>query len=91
MGKVLCEKEIMVDGVPETRLITFTTPAGNQGSYVKVLVPLGHPFWWFATIPAGQVVGCDFTDAPAATADAGTNNALIAAITAQPTDVLTYA
>lgn len=91
MAKVLYEKNIIVDGQPETRLFNVTTPAGNQGAYVKALVPVGQKFWWFASIPSGQVVACDFTDAPAATADASANNALIAAITALPADVLTYA
>lgn len=91
MAKVLYEKQIIVDGNPETRLFNVTTPAGNQGSYVKALVAVGNKFWWFASIPAGQVIGCDFTNAPTATADASANNALIAAITAQPGDVLTYA
>lgn len=87
MAKVIFEKEI--NG--ETRLISATTPAGNQGLYVKVLVGAGNKFWWWPSIPAGQLVGCDFTDAPTCTADPTTNNALIAGITAAPEDVLTWA
>jgi len=85
MAKVFYEKE--VNGT--TMLFNVTTPAGDQGSYVRTLCN-GLPFWWFATIPTGHVVACDFTGAPVATSDIATNDALIAAITVQPADVLTY-
>lgn len=90
MAKVLYEKEVLIDGVPTIKLFNVTTPAGNQGQYVAALCA-GKPFWWFASIPSGQIIGCDFTDAPIATSNATTNNGLIAAITVLPTDVLTYA
>lgn len=90
MAKVFFEKEILIDGVPTMKLFNVTTPIGNQGNYVRSLCA-GLPFWWFASIPAGQVIGCDFTNAPTAAADAATNNTLIAAITALPADVLSYA
>jgi hypothetical protein len=87
MAKVIYEK--VING--ETRLINATTPAGNQGSFVKTLVGAGNKFWWWPTIPAGVLVACDFTDAPTCTADPVTNNALIAAITVDAADVLTFA
>lgn len=90
MAKVFYEKEVLIDGVPTMKLFNVTTPAGNQGAYVKALCN-GLPFWWFATIPSGSVIGCDFTGAPVATGDATTNNSLISAITVTPGDVLSYA
>lgn len=90
MAKVLYEKEVLIDGVPTIKLFNVTTPAGNQGLYVASLCA-GKPFWWFASIPSGQVIGCDFTGAPTATSNATTNNSLISAITELPGDVLTYA
>lgn len=87
MAKVIFEK--VING--ETRLINATTPAGNQGSYVKVLVGVGNKFWWWPTIPAGTLVGCDFTNAPVCDDNPVVNNALISAITTDPSAVLTYA
>ncbi len=89
MAKVFYEKEVLIDGVPTLKLFNVTTPAGNQGQYVSALCN-GLPFWWFASIPAGKVIGCDFTDAPVATASASTNNSLISSITVLPADVLSY-
>lgn len=89
MAKVFFEKEILIGGVPTMKLFNVTTPAGNQGQYVASLCN-GLPFWWFASIPIGKVIGCDFTDAPIATSSSITNNGLIDAITATPNDVLTY-
>lgn len=90
MAKVLYVKNVLVDGVPTDKLFNVTTPAGNQGSYVAALCN-GLPFWWFASIPPGTVIGCDFTGAPTGTSNATTNNTLIAAITVTPGDVLSYA
>lgn len=90
MAKVFYEKEVLIDGVPTMKLFNVTTPAGNQGAYVVTLCN-GKPFWWFASIPSGSVVGCDFTGAPVATGNAATNNGLITAITVTPGDVLSYA
>lgn len=87
MAKVIFEK--VING--ETRLINATTPAGNQGSYVKMLVGAGNKFWWWPSIPSGTLIGCDFTDAPTCTDDPVANNALISAITTDPADVLTFA
>lgn len=87
VAKIICEKTI--NGVTAVRNIT--TPSGNQGSYVKTIVGEGNPFWWFASIPAGQVIGADFTNAPICTNDATTNNTLISQINTQPEDVLIYA
>lgn len=78
MGRIICMRP--VNGVDS--LVTVTTAAGNQGSYVTTIVGVGKPFWWFNTIPTGKkVVAADFTNAPIATANAMTNNNLIAAIT----------
>jgi hypothetical protein len=87
MPKLICEKTI--NGVTAVRNITTAT--GNQGLYVKTIVGVGNPFWWFTAIPPGTVVGADFTNAPIATADPAQNNALINSISVQPEDVLIYA
>jgi hypothetical protein len=87
MAKIICEKTI--NGVTAVRNIT--TPTGNQGAYVKTIVGVGNPYWWFASIPAGQVIGADFTNAPICSADAATNNTMISQINVQPEDVLIYA
>lgn len=89
MAKVFFEKEVMIGGVPTLVLFNVTTPAGNQGQYVASLAN-GYKFYWFASIPSGKVIGCDFTNAPTATSSSVTNNALISAITETPTDVLSY-
>lgn len=78
-----------VDGVDT--LAVRTTSAGNQGLFVKILVPEGEPYWLWPTIPAGEVIGCDFTGAPLSSNDVAVNNANIANITAEPEAVLTYA
>jgi hypothetical protein len=84
--KIICEKT--VNGVTAVRNIT--TPAGNQGAFVASIVGAGNAFWWFNSIPAGKLIGADFTGAPIASADAAANNAAIAAISVQPEDVLIY-
>lgn len=89
MAKVFFMKTITVNGVPTDTLFNVTTPTGDQGNYVRAMCA-GKPFWWFASIPTGTIIGCDFTGAPTATTDALTNDALIAAITATPDSVLTY-
>lgn len=89
VAKVFYEKEVVINGVPTMKLFNVTTPAGDQGNYVRALCN-GLPFWWFASVPAGTIIGCDFTGAPVATGDAATNNTLISGITVQPTDVLSY-
>lgn len=86
MPKIICEKT--VNGVTAVRNIT--TPTGTQGAFVATIVGEGNAFWWFNSIPAGKVIGADFTNAPIASADPAINNAAIAAITAQPGDVLIY-
>lgn len=87
VAKIICEKTI--NGVTAVRNIT--TPTGNQGSYVKTIVGVGNPFWWFSTIPSGTLIGADFTNAPICTADATQNNTLISQISVQPEDVLIFA
>lgn len=86
MAKIICEKTI--NGVTAVRNIT--TPTGNQGQYIKTIVGVGNPFWWFPSIPSGQLIGADFTNAPIATADATQNNTLVSQISVQPEDVLIY-
>lgn len=85
--KLVCERPI--NGVDT--LVVVTTAPGNQGLWVKVIVPAGYPYWIWDSIPTGQVVGCDFTGAPIVSSDVAANNANIAAITVEPEDVLTYA
>jgi hypothetical protein len=87
MPKLICEKT--VNGVTAVRNIT--TPAvGNQGSYVKTIVGVGNPFWFFPSIPAGILIGADFTNAPICSDDVAANNAAIASISVEPADVLVY-
>ncbi|HEY2210286.1 MAG TPA: hypothetical protein VGH62_01460 [Bradyrhizobium sp.] len=86
MGKLICE--IMVQG--EQLLASLTTAAGVEAYMVKTTPGVGKPFWYWPSIPPGKVIAADFTNAPIASADLATNKANIAAITAQPADVLTY-
>lgn len=86
MAKTIFEKT--VNG--QTYLIAATMAQGNQGAYVLTLVKPGNPFWWFNSIPTGKVIACDFSNAPICGNTAAENNALIAAITVQPEEVLTY-
>lgn len=89
--RVICMKTVMVGGVLTEVLANVTTPStGNQGAYVASIVGAGNPFWAWPTIPSGRVIAADFTDAPIASADPAENLLLIAAITANPDDVLTY-
>jgi hypothetical protein len=87
MGKLICEKEI--NG--ETVLLNLTTAAGVAAALVKSTPGVGKSYWYWPSMPAGQVIAADFTGAPVATADTATNSAAIAAITATPEEVLTYA
>ena len=84
--KVVYEKVL----AGQLRLVTATTPAGNQGAYVKSLVGVGNRFWAWPSIPAGRVIGCDFNDAPVCAETAEENNVLIGNITIDPLTVLTY-
>ena len=85
--KLICNKEIL----GQTAVRSFTTPnTGNQGSYVKTIVGVGNPFWMWPSVPAGKIIGADFTDAPICSDDVNVNNQLIAAITVLPEDVLVY-
>lgn len=68
----------------------FTVATGGESLYVK-LKCAGKPFYAWASIPAGQVIACDFTNAPIGTTNLATNAQLIADITATPEQVLTYA
>lgn len=88
MGKLVCE--IVLNGEEVVKVLT-TAPNINLGHFLTLKPGVGKPFWYWSSIPAGTVVSADFTDAPIVTADASANNALIAGITADPADVLTYA
>ncbi|RAI44695.1 hypothetical protein [Rhodoplanes roseus] len=86
--KVLYEKTI--NG--QTMLMNVTTPAGNQGAYVLQLVKPGNKFFAWPSIPTGQVIGCDFTDAPVCAGTATANNDIInAGMPHTPEEVLVYA
>ena len=88
MGKLVCA--VMVNGEEVTKVVT-TAAGANVGQLVKTLPGIGKPFWYWPSIPAGVVEAADFTEAPVVVSDIATNNAAIAAITAAPEDVLTYA
>lgn len=85
--KLVCN--ITYGGVTSLRVVT--TANGNQGLYVKAIAGVGNPYWIWPTVPAGTVIAADFTNAPIVDADPIVNNQRIAAITAAPEDVLTYA
>lgn len=85
--KLVCNKTL--NGV--TFLAVVTTANGNQGLYVKAIAGVGNPYWIWPSIPAGTVIAADFTNAPIVDTDPAVNNTNIAAITALPADVLTYA
>lgn len=87
MGKLICEQNINGEDV----LRSITTAAGVAPTLVKTVPGVGKPFWYWPTIPAGTVIGCDFTNAPIASSDTAENAAAIAAITATPAEVLIYA
>ena len=84
--KVVYEKVL----AGQLRLVTATTPAGDQGAYVKALVGPGNRFWAWPNIPAGRVIGCDFNDAPVCADTAAEINVQIGSITVDPMTVLTY-
>lgn len=87
MGKLICEK--VVGG--ETVLLNLTTASGVAPSLVKVTPGVGQPYWYWNSIPPGQVIAADFDGAPIASAVTSENAAAIAAITATPEEKLTYA
>lgn len=78
-----------VGGVDYIR--SWTCVPGTEGTIVKTRPGVGKPFWVWPSIPTGQIIAVDMTDAPLATANASTNNESIAAITATPEEKLTYA
>jgi hypothetical protein len=86
MGKLVCG--VMQNDAEILRVIT--TLAGSAPYLAKTTPGVGKPYWYWEAIPAGKVTAADFTDAPLASADVATNKTAIAAITAQPQDVLTY-
>lgn len=86
MGKLICEQNVNGEDI----LRSITTAAGVAPTLVKTVPGIGKPFWYWPTIPAGTLIGCDFTGAPLASADTAANAAAIAAITVQPADVLIF-
>lgn len=74
----------------QLRLMNVTTPAGDQGVYVKGLVGAGNPFWAWSVIPPGRVIGASFVGAPICSDDTAENNVLINSITEDPANVLEY-
>jgi hypothetical protein len=88
LGKIVCP--VLVNGEEVTKVVT-TAASTNLSTFVKVLPGVGKPFWYWPSIPAGTVLAADFTNAPIVSADPAVNAASIAAITADPLDVLTYA
>ncbi|PZA12476.1 hypothetical protein DNX69_10910 [Rhodopseudomonas palustris] len=79
---------MMING--EESLRVLTTAEGVVPRLVKKTPGVGKPYWYWPSIPAGQVIAADFTDAPVATSDEAQNAADIAAITATPQEKLTY-
>ena len=87
MAKVICEE--VVNG--EAVIRSYTTAVGTAAAFVKVRPGPGNPFWCWASVPAGTIIGCDFTNAPIATSSTAENQVLIDAISSTPQDVLVYA
>ena len=86
MGKVVCE--ITYNG--EQVVKSVTTFPGTAPYCVRTTPGPGKPYWYWESIPAGKIIGADFTGAPLATSDVKQNAEAMAAITAKPEDVLIY-
>lgn len=86
MSKVICEEVVGGEAV----IRSYTTTAGTAAAFVKVRPGPGKPFWCWPSVPAGTIIGADFTGAPVATNNTATNQGLIDAITATPEEVLVY-
>lgn len=86
MGKLVCEQTVNGEQV----LRNITTAAGVVGTLVKTTPGVGKPFWYWPTLPAGKIIGADFTNAPIASEDAATNNAAAAGITTPADAVLIF-
>jgi hypothetical protein len=87
MGKIVCE--VMIGGSSVVKVVT-TAAGANVGQLVKTLPGVGKPFWYWSALPAGKVIGADFTGAPIVDTDVAVNNTNIQAITADPADVLIF-
>lgn len=83
MPKLVCEKTL--GGVTAVRV--FTTVSGAQGAIIKQIVGVGNPYWIWNSIPAGTVIGADFTSAPIADPDVSVNNTNAAPLLASPPSV----
>ena len=87
--KLACE--LTIGGTQHFSLLT-TAIGLDVGNFVITTPGVGQAFWCWATTPTPPTgkrwVACDFTNAPIATSDAPTNDALIAAITTDPATVL---
>lgn len=86
MGKLVGETTVNGEDVVKVA----TTLQGSAPYTVRTFPGVGKPFWYWNTIPAGKVVGADFTNAPVANSDVNVNAANISAITVKPEDVLIY-
>lgn len=87
MAKVICEE--VVGG--ETVIRSYTTSPGTAAAFVKTRPGVGNKFWCWPSVPAGTIIGADFTNAPTVTSNTQTNQAAIDAISATPEEVLVYA
>lgn len=81
--KLICEKTI--GGV--TAVYAFTTANGSQGAIIKQIAGVGNPYWIFSSIPAGKVIGADFSAAPICSSDIAVNNTNAAPTLAIPPSV----
>jgi hypothetical protein len=86
MGRLVC----FVNISGEDQLKVITTLPGAASYLIRSTPGPGKPYWYWDTIPLGNVVGADFTTAPLGNSNAQVNQQNINAITATPQDVLIY-
>ncbi|HVL74229.1 MAG TPA: hypothetical protein VM434_20335 [Beijerinckiaceae bacterium] len=86
--KMVCE----VKGAARVVTTVSNDPA-VLGSQVRQVPGVGQPFWMWLTLPAGTLMGADFTGAPVVSSDAAVNAAAIQAMLDSPPsqDVLIWA
>lgn len=88
MAKVIYVETI--EGVDYIRSWT-TTNADTGAALAKYRPGPGKAFWFWSSIPAGQIIGVDMSGAPIAANNTAQNKALIDAITATPAEKLVFA
>jgi hypothetical protein len=86
MGRLVC----FVNISGEDQLKVVTTVPGTAPYMVKTIPGVGKPYWYWESIPLGNVVAADFTNAPLATSNTQVNQQNMNAITATPEEVLIY-